>query len=151
MVGLDPFREVVVEDCVVRWLLLPCVNPFCTRGRHRYGMVSVDGGLWVLGLYPSDHDDVEEHEEQVPDDRDAMMRQALVFGVEWDRVSAKVVHRQHAAIETLAYEGAVYLLGAPVDNLLRLRGICRGGAMVELLELCGRFGFNEGGRDGGDG
>lgn len=150
MVGLEPFREVVVEDCVVRWLLLPCLNPMCRIRRHRHGLVSIDGGPWVVGLYPSDYDDVEECEAAMLEDRDVMVRQAIAFGVdEWERVTAKEVHSQMVVVETLCEEAAEFLLDVPLDDLHALRRYVQRGSMAAALECCGRFGFNRGGEDGG--
>lgn len=152
MVGLEPFRVAHHESCEVRWLLLPCLNSLCRIRRHRHGIVSVDGGPWVVGLYPTDHDDVEDCEAAMLEDLDVVVRQALAFGVdEWERVTAKEVHSQMVTVETLGQEGVEYLLDCPLADLVTLRAFCQRGAMAPALECLGRFGFNEGGNDGSEG
>ena len=149
MPALEPFREVTVEDVVLRWVLAPCINPLCRVRRHRHGVASVDGGPWVVALDPLDTDDVEDCEAQLLDDRDVIQRQAIAFGVkEWERVTSKEVHSQMVTVETLGQEGVEYLLDCPLADLVTLRAFCQRGAMAPALEACGRFGFNEGGTDG---
>lgn len=148
---LEPFREVEIEDIRLRWVLLPCINPLCRIRRHRHGVASVDGGPWVMAAYPLDTDDVAEAEEMLLEDRDVIVRQAVAFGVrEWERVTAKEVHSQMVTVETLSQEAVEYLLDCPMDQLVLLRGLCQRGAMAPALEVCGRFGYDEGGTDGGE-
>lgn len=152
MVGLEPFRVAHHESCEVRWLLLPCLNSLCRIRRHRHGIVSVDGGPWVVGLYPTDHDDVEDCEAAMLEDLDVVVRQALAFGVdEWERVTAKEVHSQMVVVETLPEPAAHYLLDCPMGSLHALRRFVQRGSMAAALECCGRFGYDEGGEDGRSG
>ena len=148
--ALEPYREAHVEGFVVRWVKAPCLNPLCDEGVHRHGIVSVNGGPWVTGLHLAGDDRCEEGVEPLLlEVEDVLLRQALAFGCEeWAGVTAQEIHRQVATVAALPGEAAGFMFECSVEQLRRLRLVCKRGAMSDALEVCGRYGVDVGGWDG---
>ena len=147
---LDPYREAQVANMVVRWVTAPCLNPLCDEGVHRHGLVSVDGGPWVTGLHlAADDRDEEDVEPLLLDVEDVVLRQALAFGCEeWAGVTPAEIHRQVATVAAMPGPAAAFMFDCSVEQLRRLRLVCKRGAMSDALEVCGRYGVDSGGWDG---
>lgn len=148
---LEPYRESHLEGFVIRWVRVPCLNPLCETGLHRHGIVSLDGGPWITGLHMGD-DDVRAEEDVEPlllDVEDVLFRQAIAFGCkEWEEVTVAEIHRQVATVAMLPGPAASFMFECELEQLHRLRLVCKRGAMSGALEVCGMFGVDTGGWDG---
>ena len=146
---LEPYREAHVEGFVVRWVRVSCLNPECTAGLHRHGMVSLDGSPWVTGLsLAGDERSEEDVEPLLLEVEDVLFRQAIAFGCEWEEVTSPEIHRQVMTVAALPGPAASFMFDCEVAQLRRLRTVCKRGAMSGALELCGMFGVDSGGWDG---
>lgn len=141
-------RETELGRSVVRWLNVPCMNPLCSVREHRRGMVSVDGGPWVVGLLLPDAMDFEEAEEALLEAEDLLQRQGVAFGCDWSRVKVPEIRRQLLTIEVLPGEAARYMRDCELEALKGLRKVCKRGDMSEALRLCGTVGVDVGGECG---